>query len=535
MYLAVKTILFVSVLVSAPAFCSPVPAADRGDYLVSASIGDAMMLNPVLLADSASGDIAGRVFNGLVKYAPDLSVVGDLAERYEIKEDGLVIDFIIRRGVKWHDGKPFTAADVKYTYDVMMDPNTKTPYRSMFERVKNVEVLNPGLVRVSYREPYAPALISWGMGMLPAHLLKGRDINTAPFNRAPVGTGPFMFKEWKTNEKITLTANPGYYEGRPGLGGLVIKVIPDQPVQFLELQAGNIDEVGLTPDLYETRAATDKFLKKFRRFSYPSYGYTYLGYNLNRDLFRDRRVREAITLAIDREALVKGLLRGHGVVTTGPFLPESWAYNKKVKPLPFDPQRALRLLAEAGWVRATKGGALLNREGKPFKFTIVTNQGNRMREQCATAIQWMLKEIGMKVEVRVVAWPAFIAEFVNKRKFDAVILGWSLDIDPDQYDIWHSSKTGEHEYNFVGYRNREVDRLLEEGRGTFDVAKRRRAYQRIHELLARDLPYTFLYAPEALVALDNRFENVKPTVIGITYNLWEWYVPRQRQRYVLEK
>ncbi len=513
---------------------SGVPPGDHGDILVTASIGDAMVLNPVLLGDSASGEIVARVFNGLVRYRPDLRLEGELAESFTVENGGLVVVFNLRDGVRWHDGKPFTGRDVKYTYDVLMAPDTKTPYRGNFEKVKSVEVLGPRRVRITYREPFAPALESWSSGMLPEHLLRGRDINTAPFNRAPVGTGPFVFREWRTGEKIALVENRAYFEGRPGLGGFLMKVVPDQPVQFLELQAGNIDLCALTPDLYETRAAAPKFLRRFRRFSYPSFGYTYLGFNLRHPLFRDRRVRTAIALGTDRASLVKGLLRGHGCEITGPFLPESWAANPSVKPLPFDRERALALLAQAGWTR-TRGGALVDRTGRRFSFTIVTNQGNRMREQCATAIQWMLGELGMKVEVRIVAWPAFISEFVNKRKFDAVILGWSLGLDPDQYDIWHSSRTGEHEYNFVGYANPEVDRLLETGRTTFDLAGRRKAYRRIHEILARDLPYVFLYAPEALTALDSRFENVAETPIGITYNLHRWYVPRSKQRYALER
>jgi len=533
--LAVRKVLFLLACLATPAISASNKQLEskNGDLLVSASIGDAMILNPVLMGDSASGDICSRVFNGLVRYGPDMKLRGELAERYEVKDGGLTIDFYLRKGVKWHDGQPFSSADVKFTFDTLMAPETRTPYRSNYEMVKSVEVLGPLRVRVRYQKAFSPALESWGMGMLPAHLLKGKDINTAAFNRAPVGTGPFKFKEWKTNEKITLSVNTEYFEGRPGLAGLVIRVIPDQPVQFLELQAGNIDEVGLSPDLYETRAATAKFLSKYRRFSYPSYNYVYLGFNLTRPMFQDRRVREAITLAINRSALVKGLLRGHGTEITGPFLPELWAYDRSIKPLPYDPKKALRLLGEAGWKINPKSGMLADAGGKPFKFTVVTNQGNRVREQCATAIQWMLKEVGIATEVRVVAWPTFIAEFVNKRKFDAVILGWSLGLDPDQYDIWHSSKTAEHEYNFIGYKNREVDRLLVRGRESFDLTERRRVYNRIHAILAHDLPYVFLFAPEALVALDNRFEGVKQTPIGISWNIHEWYVTPARQRYLM--
>ena len=527
----VSAVLVIGLLIAPVA---AVPSSVSGDLLISGSIGDAMILNPILLGDSASSDIVSKVFNGLLKYDPGLKLVGDLAESYETSADGLSITFELRRGVRWHDGAPFSARDVKFTFDTIMHPETRTPYRSSFEKVRYVEILGFHRVRVVYSEPFAPALSSWTIGILPEHLLSGKDVNTAGFNRSPVGTGPFAFKEWRTNEKIVLVANPDYFEGAPLLRGYVARVIPDQPVQFLELQAGNIDLCGLTDDLYETRAAEPRFLKRFHRFRYPSFGYAYVGYNLGRALFKDRRVRLALTYAIDRRALISGLLRGHGTEITGPFLPEASYYNASVEALPYDPQKALDLLAEAGWSR-TLNGDLVNAGGKIFKFTIITNQGNSLRAQCATGIQWMLKKIGMKVDVRIVAWPTFIAEFVNKRKFDAVLLGWSLDVEPDQYDIWHSSKTGEHEYNFVGYANDSVDRLLVEGRRTFSPKRRDEIYRRVHELIARDAPYTFLYRPQSLVALDCRFEGVKPTAIGLLYNIHEWYVPEGKGRYVISR
>jgi len=177
---------------------------------------------------------------------------------------------------------------------------------------------------------------------------------------------------------------------------------------------------------------------------------------------------------------------------------------------------------------------LLDKDGIPFRFTILTNMGNTLRKNAATIIQWRLRKIGIKVEIRALEWSAFINEFIDKKRFEAVILGWSIGLDPDQYDIWHSSKTKPKEFNFVSYGNPEVDELLEKGRRTFNIEERKKAYFRIQEILAEELPYIFLYVPDATPIVHSRFKGIKPSPIGITYNLPKWYVPEKLQRHKVE-
>jgi peptide/nickel transport system substrate-binding protein len=505
-----------------------------GDIMVEGSIGDASNLIPLLASDSTSHGIAGMVYNGLVKYDKDLNIVGDLASEWEISRDGLVITFHLRKDVKWHDGLPFTAADVLFTYQVTVDPKTPTAYAGDFLKVKKAEVLDAYTFRATYDKPFAPALMSWSSAMLPRHLLVGKDIAKSPLARRPVGTGPYIFKEWVSGQKIVLAANPDYFEGRPYIDGYIMRIIPDMATMFLELRARGIDRMGLSPLQFTRQTENNLFRKNFNKYRYLSFSYTYLGYNLQKPLFADKRVRQAISYMINREEIIQGVLLGLGQVATGPYKPGTWAQNDRVKKYPYDPQRARELLAEAGW-KDTNGDGILDKDGQPFTFEIITNQGNDVRSKCAEIIQRRLAEIGIIVKIRVIEWAAFVNDFINKRKFDATLLGWTIPLDPDIYDVWHSSKTAPEELNFVSYKNKEVDELLEKGRGTFDQEARKKYYDRIQEILAEEQPYSFLYVPDALPIIDARIRGVEPAPLGIGHNFIKWYVPKEEQRLVMTR
>jgi peptide/nickel transport system substrate-binding protein len=240
-------------------------------------------------------------------------------------------------------------------------------------------------------------------------------------------------------------------------------------------------------------------------------------------------VRQAISYAIDKEEIIKVVLLGLGVASTGPYKPGTWYYNPNVKKYPYDPEQARRLLREAGW-QDTDGDGILHKNGQPFEFTILLNWGNQERLKSAEIIQRCLRQIGIRVKLRVMEWASFINEYIDKKRFEAVILGWSTGVDPDQYDIWHSSKTGYKELNFISYKNKEVDALLERARRTFDREERKRCYFRFQEILAEEQPYTFLFVPYALPAINARFRGIKPAPAGITYNFIRWYVPKREQR-----
>lgn len=517
------SILFLSLFIPS---CTREPEVKRPFDITVGFGADAKRLLPLLASDSASGEISGLIFNGLTKYDKDIKIIGDLAESWEVKRNGLEIIFHLRKNVRWHDGVEFTADDVVFTYKTVTDPKVPTPYGSNYGPVEKVEAVDKYTVRVTYKEPYAPALESWGMGIIPKHILEGKDITSEEFNRKPIGTGPYRLKEWVTGQKIVLEAFDDYFEGRPNINRYIARIIPDQATTFLELKFGGIDYMALTPPQYKLQTDTPLFKRYFQRFRFPAFGYTYLGYNLQDQRFADKRVRLALSHAINKKDIIDGVLLGYGTPCTGPFPPESWAYNPEVKDIEYNPEKAKRLLIEAGW-RIGKDG-IFYKNGRPFRFTVLVNQANDVRIKTAQIIKENLKKIGVIMDIKVLEWQAMLHEFIDKRRFEAVILGWALSRDPDIYDIWHSSKTKEGEFNFISYKNEEVDRLLIEGRKTFDIEKRRRIYHEIHRILAEEQPVTFLFVPDALPVLHKRFKGVEKAPLGIWYNFINWYVPRNK-------
>jgi len=523
--MSIRFLLFLTLVVSFFS-CTREPEIKKPNAITIGSLADAKRLLPLLASDSASGDISGWIFNGLTKYDKNIKVTGDLAESWDVSSNGLQIVFHLRKGVLWHDGVEFTADDVLFTYTTVIDSKVPTPYSSNFGPVEKVEVLDRYTVKIVYKEPYAPALESWGMGIIPKHILEGKDITSENYSRNPIGTGPYKLKEWVTGQKIVLEAFDSYFEGRSKTDRYIARVIPDTATMFLELKFGGIDFMGLTPPQYKLQADTEFFNKYFQKFRYPSFGYTYLGYNQLDPKFSDKRVRQAITHAVNKRDIIAGVLLGYGTPCTGPFPPESWAYNPDVKDLEYNPEISLKLLKEAGWKIGQSG--LLEKDGKPFEFTVLVNQGNEARLKIAQIIKENLKNIGIKINIKVLEWQAMLHEFIDKKRFEAVIMGWALSRDPDMYDIWYSSKIKEGEFNFISYKNDEVDRLLLEGRRTFDFEKRKKIYHRIHEILSDEQPYTFLYVPDALPVLHKRFKGVEKAPIGIWHDFIHWQVPQNK-------
>jgi peptide/nickel transport system substrate-binding protein len=401
--------------------------------------------------------------------------------------------------------------------------------------VQSVDAVDPYTVRVTYRKPYAKALLSWGVSILPRHLLERYvtegKLKEAPQNwTAPVGTGPYRFKEMKAGEKVVVVANQDYFKGRPHISRIVYRIIPSQATIFLELKARGVDVASLTALQYKRQTEYPAFQKAYNKFRYPGSGYTYLGFNLKDPRFADRRVRLAVAHAINKQELLDGVVLGLGREATGPFRPGTWANNPAVKGVPYDLKKAAALLAEAGWTTRNAAG-LLVKDGKPFTFELLTNQGNDERKKVAEIVQASLRDLGIGVDIRILEWAALLKEHVKKRNFDAMVLGWGTGADPDQYVVWHSSQSGPDDLNHISYKSAEVDALLEEGRGSCVQADRVRYYHRLHEVLAEDQPLIFLYWRDVMPAVSNRVFGVQPGPAGIKWNETDWFVPKYLQRY----
>ncbi len=506
-----------------------------GDTFIETLTGNISGLIPNVLTDSASFEVGSMIYNGLVTRDRDLNLVGELAESWTFSKDCRDLTFNLRKDVRWHDGQPFSARDVVFTYETMVDPKTPTAYREDFKAVETVVAPDPHTVRVRYKQPYAKALQSWGTWILPKHVLEtyvraGR-LREAPQNRTnPVGTGAYRFSEWKPGEKVVLVANPDYFDGRPYLSRVVYRIIPSQATIFLELKAKGVDSAGLTALQFKRQTEYPAFRKAYNKYQYPANAYTYLGFNLKDPRFADRRVRQAIAHAINKRELIDGVLLGLGREATGPYKPGTWAYNSNVKTYPYDMDKARALLAAAGWKEKNAEGILV-KGGQPFAFELTTNQGNDERKKVAEIVQASLKELGIQVDIRVIEWASFLKEYIKKRRFEAIILGWGIGLDPDQYEIWHSSKTGPDELNHISYANPEADALLEAGRRSCHQEERQKFYRRLQEILAEDEPIVFLYFRDALPVVSSRVQGIVPAPNGIRYNFNGWYVPKRLQRY----
>lgn len=504
-----------------------------GDTYVDALLGNISGLIPNITSDNASHEIGSLVYNGLVTFDRDLKPEGELAQSWQFSKDCRQLTFRLRPNVTWHDGAPFTAADVVFTWQLMVDPGVPGPYKSDFDDVERVEALDRATVRVTYRRPYAKALTSWGTTILPEHVLgpylRAGRIRDAGWN-TPIGTGPYKLREIRSGDRVVLVANPHYFDGPPYISRVVYRVIPSQATQFLELKARGIDGMSLTAIQYKRQTSSRTFERAFHKYRYPGNVYVYLGFNLRDARFADRRVRQAFAHAIDRQALIDGVRLGLGREATGPYKPGAWVYTDRVRRYPYDMERARALLAEAGWTERDSDGYLV-RKGRRFTFELLTNQGNDERQKIAQIVQAQLRELGVGVEIRVLEWAALLKDHIRKRDFEAIVLGWSIGIDPDQFGIWHSSQRGPDQLNHIGYANPEADAMLERGRQTCVQQERVRYYHRLQELLAEDEPVVFLYFQDALPVVNARVHGIDPGANGIRYNFTKWFVPKAMQRY----
>ena len=517
---------------------TPVPPVDLGSVpstpeyggeMVQATIGEPSNLIALLATDSSSHEVAALLYVSLLKYDKNIELVPDAAESFEVLNDGKLLRFKLREDIRWTDGVPMTAEDVEFTFKLYIDPETPTAYAENYKAVTAFRRTGKYTFEVEYDQPFAKALVSWAFDILPKHLLEGEDLLKTKYSRQPVGAGPYVLKEWVPGERLVLEANDDYFDGRPYFDRIIYRIIPDLSTQFLELKAGNLGMMDLTALQYLFQTSGPGWDGSFNKFEYLSFGYTYLAYNFEHPFFQDKRVRQALDYAIDKDQIVGGVYFGKGVPAVGPYKPGTWQYNTNIRPRPHDPEKARQLLAEAGW-RDTDGDGLLDKDGKPFAFAILTNQGNTQRIKAGIIIQQSLKDVGIKVTVRAIEWAAFIKEFVDKARFDALILGWNILQDPDIYNVWHSSQAKERGLNFIRYKNPELDDLLERGRRMLDPEKRKPIYDRVQQILHEEQPYCFLAIPMSLPIIQARVQGIEPAPAGISHNFIRWWIPKTLQR-----
>ncbi len=503
-----------------------------GGTLINAMTGEPSGLISMIAGESASSAISSNIFNSLLKYDKNLELEGDLTESWQISPDQKTITFKLKPNLKWADNQPLSSADVMFTWQAVTDEKNASPYASDFLLVKKAETPDPQTFRVTYAQAYAPALDSWaGLQILPKHLLEGKDLHTTAFARKPVGSNYYKLDNWKHGEHLMLSRNANSVLGPAQIDSLVTRIIPDNSAQFLELMADNIDLMGLDPIKYSRIIpARPELLKKLALYKELGNSYTYMGFNLKHKPFDDVRVRRAINYAIDKQEIIDGVYLGLGINIASPYKPGTRWSNPALQPYPYDPAKARALLKEAGFTDSN-GDGILERDGKPFSFEIITNQ-NKEREKSAVLIQRRLKEVGIDVRIRAIEWASFISRFIKTGDFDVVVLGWGLGLDPDQYNIWHSSQQAPGQFNFIGYNNPKIDALLEQGRLELNPDKRMVIYHKFAEILLEDSPIIYLSAGYGLTAIHKRVKGIDDPAppAGIGHNSQDWYIPQSLRR-----
>ncbi len=502
-----------------------------GDWRITQLSAEPSTLNPITSTDVYAGNIDGYIYESLLKRdEKSRELVPVLAEKWEISANHLMYTFHLKKNIKWSDGHEFTARDILFSFDRIRDPKVDAAHlRGYYQDIEKVEALDGYTVRFHYRIPYFLALeFCGGIPIVPAHLFKeGEEFNQHPIGRKPVGTGPYKLLHWETGKEIALVRNEDYWGEKPAIDRIVYKVITDQSVGLQVMKQGGLDEMDLRPIQWEKQTQNKRFEENFRKLSYYNPSYSYIGWNAQRPVFSDKRVRRAMTMLVDRELILKKILFGLGTIITGPFYVNSPEYDKNIKPYPYDPKAALELLKSAGW-DYRPGEDVLQKDGKPFEFEFLLSAGSKFGEQLATMLQENLKEIGITMSIRKLEWAVFIQR-IEEHSFDACTMGWSLGWESDPYQIWHSSQAVDKGSNFVGFKNAEADKLIEEARKEFDPDKRREMYYRFQEIVHDEQPYTFLFTNKALVAVSRRFHNVEVYPLGLAPLYW--WVPKEAQKY----
>lgn len=511
-----------------------------GDWIIQRIDSDVDTLNPLTCQTTNGQWLSWTVINeGLLQMNNyTLKMEPCLAESWEISPDQLSYTFHLRHGVKWHDGEPFTADDVKYTFDKLMDPKVDAAeVRSYFLNIKSCEILDPFTVRFTATEKYFKTLEVLGnfLVILPKHVLsKGEpDFNKHPFGRSPIGTGPYKFVRWDTGQKIVVERNDDYWGGPIHYPKRIIyEVIQEPYVAAQLLKKGEIDAFDRVSAIqWEHEMKDSRSMQHLRRIVYPFPAYTYIGYNLRLPMFSDIRVRHAIDLLMPRDEIISQVyLNQYAEKCSGYDPPTAPSYNHDVQPTPYDPKLALQLLNEAGW-KNDHGDGILYKNGQPFTFTLLYPSGNPERSKMAELVQESLGKVGINLKLSRLEFAQLIAR-VDDWKFDASLQGWSLDVNPDPTQIWESSQADiKKSSNFIGYKNLEADKLMAAGRLEYDDAKRAAIYRQLQKIIHDDYPVSFLIFPKQILVIDDRFQNVNMFVPRPCFDLMTWWVPRDRQKY----
>ena len=514
---------------------SGAPAGEpvNGGSAVAGVRSDFGGFNPVTNSAAVTDELVKHLlFTPLVQYDEKLVVRPYLAESWELTDQS--VTFKLRQGVTWHDGKPVTAEDVKFTFDLAKNPESAAGIMGTYlTLVKSATVVDPHTIRFDFVAPHAQALEDFWWAPVPKHLLEGvapSQLSQAPFNLKPVGSGPFKFTSWQQGQTLTLEANTNFPQsmgGRPRLDRLTFRVIPEATIRLTELISGTIHmDVSLLPSEAQQLEKQGAGVKVMR---FPSREFAYIGWNNEREPFRDAAVRRALTMAIDRDQVIQALMFGYAR-PIGSVIPPFSPMSPEMAPLPFDAQGARRILAEAGWQDTNRDG-IVEKGGKPLRFTIITNAANQLFQDIATVVQGQLRAVGVDAQIRTLEFQTMLQQH-KARDYEAIITNWSWDyFRPDPATLFSCVEARKQQSpNRAGYCNPQADQLMNAGLREMDGTRAKQVWTQFSQLLQQDQPITPLYWTEDLTGVGPALQGVETDARGELAGAARWWIPASQQK-----
>ncbi len=519
------------------------PDFAEGDYFIDAFATTVKSLTPYIAGDIYADVISRYVLESLITIDPDtLEPRPWVAQSWEISEDGLTVTFKMRQDVVFSDGVPMTARDVVFTYEWVMNPKVNAPrMRSYLEKIESVTALDDHTVQFKFREPYFMALTVCGeyLQILPEHWV--RRFTEEQYNALPgllMGSGPYKMavdpEKWQPgSQKIEVVRNLKYWGPRPALDKVIWREVLEDTARLSMLRNREIDRFGVPASMYRTLSADEQLRRQndLYEYEYVSRGYFYIGWNQKRNdrptAFADKRVRQAMTLLIDRAAMCSRVYDNLASPATGPFHPLGWQADPAIKAWPYDPERAKALLAEAGYIDRDANGVRESADGVPLTYEFIYSSNAPEAEQVGLMLKESMRQAGVEVKLNPMDWPV-MQQKLDDRNFDSIMLGWGGSVESDLYQMFHSSQSSGGGDNYFNYKSAEFDQAVEEARKTVDHEKCKALWRKAHAILHEDQPYTFMFNPRSVVFFDKRLKNIQVTKMGINY-AWEYYVPGPMQ------
>ncbi|HEX2680262.1 MAG TPA: ABC transporter substrate-binding protein [Candidatus Dormibacteraeota bacterium] len=499
------------------------PTVKEGGHIVEVSTSDLKNFNSVLTNDYTSDQMISMINDGLFTIDANAQSNPMLAKQKPIvSSDNLTYTVPMRQDVQWTDGNPVTADDVVFTYQLMYDPAftaVNSPRRGTLSKyIQSVTAKDKYTVVFQTKSVFAPFVAShMNYAVLPKHVLGSlspTDINSAPWNAAPTVTnGAFKFVSWDKGSQVTLAKNPKYYRGAPHLDTYIFKIGIVSTAVLDALKTGEVDVAypGIGP-IDASQFAAAQGVDNITVYSYPRLTFDFYMYQLDpakpaSKFFSDKSVRQALYYALDRKAIAHALYFDQATVANTSMPPKSWAYNPDNKPVyDFNKAKAQSMLDAAGW--AVGSGGIRQKNGDSLKFEMITNAGNKIRENLLVVMQQQWKDIGVDATPKYVDFnKVLVPALTNTRQFDVLMVGFSWDVDPDQSQVWHSRNAGPGGFNGMHYMNPDLDKVLDDAVGTLDQAKRKQLYFQMQQILAEDVPAPILTFPNGLLSLNKRVQN----------------------------